>query len=231
MSAFHLTFPDPSAHSSLIATRASSCLYVPLSVQSVSLLLLVFKYCSSRHDGATHIVSMSHAPLCTRLIMSFRHLHFFYLLAAALLHNYDHILSLGFVCALSIWSYLFFAFLSFICHLITVHINTNRHDITFALLATFFSLYVAFVFIDPCGAARCRCTLTVILWPRFPIFRWCNTILRSWGDRWSPMLMLYYLCGNSKESRDACGTSVIHAGASVAVFLMTRAEKPQRGGC
>jgi hypothetical protein len=63
----------------------------------------------------------------------------------------------------------------------------------------FSSLYVAFVFIDPCGATRCRCTLTVILWPRLPIFRWCNTILQSWGDRWSPMLMLYSLCGNSKE--------------------------------
>lgn len=63
---------------------------------------------------------------------------------------------------------------------------------------TFPSLYVAFVFIDPCGVARCRCTLTVILWPRFAIFRWCNTILRSWGDRWSPMLMLYSLCGNSR---------------------------------
>ena len=64
---------------------------------------------------------------------------------------------------------------------------------------TFSSLYVAFVFIDPWGVARCRCTFTVILRPRFPIFRWCNTILRSWGDRWSPMLMLYYLCWNFKE--------------------------------
>jgi hypothetical protein len=33
---------------------------------------------------------------------------------------------------------------------------------------TFSSLYVAFVFIDPCCAASGRCTLTVILWRRFP---------------------------------------------------------------
>lgn len=36
------------------------------------------------------------------------------------------------------------------------------------------------------------------------------------GTIWSPMLMLYNLCGNSK---DACGTAVAHEG------LMTRAEK------
>jgi hypothetical protein len=58
---------------------------------SVSLLLLVFKKRSSRHDGATHIVSTSHAPLCTRLFLSIRHLQFLYLLAAAPLHIYDHL--------------------------------------------------------------------------------------------------------------------------------------------
>lgn len=59
-------------------------------------VLLVFKYRSSRHDGATHIVTMFHAPLCTRLILPFRHLHFFYLLAAAaLLHIYDHLFFFG----------------------------------------------------------------------------------------------------------------------------------------
>src|SRR5713226_3713032 len=85
---------------------------------SVSLLLLVFKYYSSRHDGATHIVTMSHDPLCTRLVLSSRHLHFPYLLAAALLHIYDHFSFLGLVCALSIWSQLcpllFFVFLPLI---------------------------------------------------------------------------------------------------------------------
>lgn len=74
-----------------------------------------------------------------RLIPSFRHLHFFYLLATARLHIYDHLFLLGPVRALSIWSYFVsLLFLSFISHLITLHINTNRHDITFALLAYVF---------------------------------------------------------------------------------------------
>ncbi len=61
---------------------------------------------------------MSHDPLCTRLVLSSRHLHFPYLLAAALLHIYDHFSFLGLVCALSIWSQLcpllFFVFLPLI---------------------------------------------------------------------------------------------------------------------
>jgi hypothetical protein len=109
---------------------------------SVSLLPLVFKYCSSRHDGATHIVSMFHAQLCTRLILFFRHHHFFHLLAAAPLHIYDHLFFLGLVCALSIWSY-FFVLCSFVFHLSPDHGTyklkpTSRHDITLALLAFLF---------------------------------------------------------------------------------------------
>jgi len=96
MSAILLTFPRlfiqlPDRNSGFIM---SICFTICPSV-SLLLLLLVFNYCSSRNDGATHIVSMSHALLCTRLILSSRHLHFFYLLAAALLHIYDHLFFWG----------------------------------------------------------------------------------------------------------------------------------------
>jgi hypothetical protein len=157
---------------------------------SVSLLLLVFKYCSSRHDGATHIVFMSHVSLCTRLILSFRHLHFFYSLTAALLHIYDHLFFLGLVCALSIWSYLV------LCFFLSLFTLAVLQGVVVRSLSFF--------------------------GPDSPIFRWCNTILRSWGDRWSPMLMLYSLCGDCKENkRIMCYECYSRRGR----VLMTRVEK------
>jgi hypothetical protein len=68
---------------------------------------------------------MSHAPLCTRLILSFRHLHFFYLLAAGLLHIYDHLWGsyVRFLFGLT----LFFAF--FVFHLSLDH-GTYKHKPT-----------------------------------------------------------------------------------------------------
>jgi len=100
---------------------------------SVGLLLLIFKYRSSRHDGTTCIVSPSHAPLCTRLIFlnsftSFRLFICCFLFAhlrPSFSSSYVHF-PFGFSLSLAFFFYL---------TLVTVHINTNRHDIPFPFLA------------------------------------------------------------------------------------------------
>lgn len=201
-----------------------------------SVSLLVFKYCSSRHDGATHIVSMSHVSICTRLILSFCHLHFLYSLTAALLHIYDHLFFLGLVCALSIWSYLVLCFfLSFICHLITVHINTNRHDITFALLAYLFVSLCCFCLYLPLQC--CKVSLyahchSLVQIPDISVMQYNIAIL---GGRWSPMLMLYSLCEDCKENkiimRYECCLRRGRVSNDKVEKGFTRALKKQRGGC
>jgi hypothetical protein len=100
---------------------------------SVGLVLLIFKYRSSRHDGTTCIVSPSHAPTLHAPYF----LKFLYFISSAyLLLPFCTFTTIFFelVCALSIWLF-FVSCFSFYLTLVTVHINTNRHDIPFPFLA------------------------------------------------------------------------------------------------
>lgn len=130
---------------------------------SVSLLLLLFKNRSSRHDGATHIVFTSHALLHASDSVYLSSLFPLFACCCPVAHLRPSLFWGSYVRFPSGLT-LSFAFCLSISHLITVHINTNRHDITFAFLSlpTFPRLHVAFVFVDPCSAARGRCTLIVI---------------------------------------------------------------------
>ena len=64
--------------------------------------------------------------------------------------------------------------------------------------------------------------------PDIPIFRWCNTILRSWEDYWSPMLMLYSLCGTWKLR----GAGELHVGdmTHIATAGTVTVDKRRSGG-
>ena len=81
---------------------------------SVSLLLLLFKNRSSRHDGATHIVFTSHALLHASDSVYLSSFFPLYLLAAAPLHIYDHLFFGARMCAfhLVLLCPLLFVFLS-----------------------------------------------------------------------------------------------------------------------
>jgi hypothetical protein len=153
----------------------------------VSLLLLVSKYCPSRHDGTIRILSTSHSPFCMRLILlgPFILLFFSHCFGACccLWHIYDHL----------IWArYVRFLCLTFsIFYLVTIHINTNRHDTSLPLSHPFPSRcwYCRYRPLRCCKDDH-RCTFIVQL--RTLAFCWCNTISPHWADRWAPMLMLLY---------------------------------------
>jgi hypothetical protein len=126
-------------------------------------------------------------------------------------------------------------FLSFICHLITVHINTNRHDITFALLAYLFVSLCCFCLYLPLQCckvslyAHCHSLAQI---PDISVMQYNIAIL---GGRWSPMLMLYSLCGDCKENKiimcyECCSRRGRVSNDKVEKGF-TRALKKQRGGC
>lgn len=96
--------------------------YVSTICSAVSLLLQVFKYYSRRHDRTDHIFpSLVHDPPCTRLIS--------FLLFLALVRDRCCGPLLIYDCL--IWARLctyYLAFLYVFFHLVTVHININRHD-------------------------------------------------------------------------------------------------------
>jgi len=186
--------PDPNS-GRIMSIRFTICSFV-------SLLLLIFNYRLSRHDGITCIVSTSHGPLCTRLILFSSHLHF---LAAALAHlrpfyfsgSYVRFFSFGFFCLLLAFSFC-------LSHLVTVHINSNQHDISCPFLTYPFPLFLSLLILA-LSQGLSLYTYRPSFDPGRRSFSWCNTISPYWDDHLSPMLMLLYsLRVRNFEELDRC---------------------------
>jgi hypothetical protein len=116
--------------------------------------MLYYLYIASLYDETARIVSISHASLCMRLIFLNSYLHFVCWPSTSFLRTYGHLFGVRMCTFHSALLRLLLLFSP--SHLVTVHINTNRHDIPspFPFFPYPSFLRVAFVLIDPCTAAR-----------------------------------------------------------------------------